>query len=74
MSVPELHNETVCFLVQNGLMTPSALRKIEVFVEVKTLQHQGIKKTHAVEIVAEKCRMCVSDVWEAMRMEKKSLR
>ena len=71
MSVQELHNETVNFLVQNGLLTPSAFRKIEVFVEVKNLQHQGIKKTHAVEIVSEKCKMCVSDVWEAMKMEKK---
>jgi hypothetical protein len=70
MSVQELHKETVNFLLTNGLLTPSAHRKIEIFVEVKNLQHQGIKKTHAVQIISDKCKMCVSDVWEAMKMEK----
>ncbi len=35
MSVMELHeNGTMMFLVEHGFITPSAFRKIELFVEV----------------------------------------
>ncbi len=68
MSIRELHeNGSVALLVKAGIITPSAMRKLEYFVEVKNLEHQGVMKSHAVEQVAEKCRVCEDTVWKAIR-------
>jgi len=69
MSIQELHNNgTMSFLVKKGLVTPSAYRKIEIFVEVKNLEHQGILRSHAVEQVAKKCKVCESTVWKSLQI------
>lgn len=68
MSLQELHkNGTMTFLLKAGMITPSAMRKLEYFVEVKNLEHQGVKKSHAVEQVAEKCKVCTTTIWRAIR-------
>ncbi len=68
MSVLELHeNGTMNFLVKQGLITPSAFRRLEIFVEVKNLEHQGVKHSHAIEKVAQKCNVCERTVWRSVR-------
>lgn len=69
MSIQELHeNGTMNFLVKKGFITPSAYRKIEIFVEVKALEFKGIIRSHAVEQVAKKCRVCESTVWKSLHI------
>jgi len=68
MSIQELHeNGTMNFLVKKGLITPSAFRRLEIFVEVKSLEHQGVMRSHAVEQTAKKCKVCDRVVWKSMR-------
>ena len=69
MSIIELHdNGTMNFLVKCGMISPSAFRKIEIFVEVKALENQGICRSHAVEEVAKKCKVCESTVWKSLQI------
>jgi len=66
--IQRLHkNGTMAFLVKKGLITPTAYRRLEIFVEVKNLEHQGVKRSHAVEVVAEKCRYSPRGVWRSLR-------
>ena len=68
MTLKTLHEDgTMAFLVQRGLITPSAFRRLEIFVEVKALEHQGLKRSHAVEQAAEKCKVCERVVWKSLR-------
>lgn len=64
----KLHkNGTMAFLVKRGLITPSAYRRLEIFVEVKALENQGLKKTQAIQQASLNCKVCERVVWKAMR-------
>lgn len=68
MTIKKLHEDgTMAFLVKRGLITPSAYRRLEIFVEVKSLELQGVKRSHAVEQVCQKCHYSERGVWRAIK-------
>lgn len=68
MTIKALHeNGTMAFLVKRGLITPTAYRRLEIFVEVKALESQGMKRSHAVEEVCRTCHYSERGVWRALR-------
>lgn len=68
MSVTELYQSGIMReLLDRGLITPSAFRSLEIFIEVKNFELSGDKRTHAVEKTAEKCKISEISVWRAIR-------
>jgi len=66
--IQQLHEDgTMAFLVKAGLITPSAYRRLEFFVEVKALENQGVNVTRAVQEVSEKCKVCEMTVWRSLK-------
>jgi len=71
MSVQEYyHNGIMKDLLNRGLITPTVYRYMDYFIEVKALEMKGVKTSHAVEQVSDKCRVCEDTVWKAMRKMK----
>jgi len=69
MSILELHeNGTMNYLVRVGFITPSALRKIDLFVQVKELEDKGFCRSHAVQEVSIRAKVCESTVWKSLRI------
>lgn len=66
--IQKLHkNGTMAFLVKQGLITPSAYRRLEIFVEVKALEREGMKKTQAVQQACLNCKVSEFTVWKSLR-------
>lgn len=53
-------------LLKKGMITPTVFRSLEIFMDVKELELSGVKRSHAVENIALKYRLCESSVWRAI--------
>lgn len=68
MSVTDMYaNGIMKQLLDKGIITPTVYRSLEIFMEVKNLELSGKKRTHAVEEIAQKCRVCEDTVWRAIK-------
>lgn len=68
MSVTDMYSNGIMKqLLDKGIITPTVYRSLEIVLEVQNLQLSGKKRSHAVEEVARKCRVCDDTVWKALR-------
>ncbi len=74
MSVEDNYkNGTLKDMLNRGMITPTTFRSVEIFLEVKNKELTGIKRTHAVKIVASslggkaKPQSKIITVWRAIK-------
>lgn len=68
MSVKGLFDDgTMKYLLDRGLVTPTVFNYLDIFIEVKTLQQQGMKKSEAIQEASIRCKVCERTVWTAVK-------
>jgi hypothetical protein len=68
MSMDEMLDKTITIRqgIDMGIISARVLSDCDIFIRVQyTMREENIPKTHAIEIVAEKCHVSEMTVWRS---------